>query len=605
MIPAMRKFIKYASVTVLLIAFAAPFAAPRLIDREALRTQLIGQLSTALGRPINIARLDVQLLPQPAITLEQANAILGDHPEDRLNIGRIRATLDAYSLFERQLRFTQIEIESLSLNATIVDNLRRIASALSKGSSGGSVDIRLQQVRLSDATWTTDDGLQLGPFSASAEWQDGSMPQHIVIAQQDNRLQAQLTFTGTAIDIRLQAHDWNTPVHVPLYRSLQITNLQAHARYSDDRLEIIDVEIAGAAGHLRVRGSLGWREAWRFDGKLTSEQVDMPLLLASFGQPTLPGHIRGECTLELQAPDATELLRNPGLDCRLQHALAGKEAQLRLTTRAEPAALSYTAQARNLILPVGPALHFDTLELHGRLVPGQITFSKARASAYNGVVDMQGDLSWRTGWQWNFTAHSRKLRLDPLLAVFDQYDLDGKLDADCQGKFTGATFSALFRQPGLNCEFLLTEGVLRDTDLEKAARLIKLDSHVSGDTPFDRLSGHLRMRDGQTQFTGLKLHSTALEAKGDVRIDRDKKLSGELNAGVKNTGGMVSVPLVVSGTVADPVIRPTASAMAGGAAGTVLLGPGVGTAVGVKVGEAVGKLTGWLKPKSASPAERD
>ena len=74
--------------------------------------------------------------------------------------------------------------------------------------------------------------------------------------------------------------------------------------------------------------------------------------------------------------------------------------------------------------------------------------------------------------------------LDPLLAVFDQHDFDGHLEADCDGRLAGKTFAALFHQPGLNCDFTITQGVLRNTDLEKAARLIKLDSKSVGETPF-------------------------------------------------------------------------------------------------------------------------
>lgn len=570
-----------------------------------MRNALVDQLSTALGHPVDIARLDMRLLPQPAIMLEQATASFGEQPEDALRIGRIRAKLDARALLARQIRFTSIEIDSLALNARLVETLRRTATALDKGASGGSVDVRLQQASVSGLTWTTEDGLQLGPFTATADWQDDSLPRQIVILQQDGGIQAQIDFAGSAIDVRIQAHEWTTPVHTPLYQPLRINDLRAQLRYSEGQLEIADADLAGAVGHLRLKGRLDWRETWRFDGKLSGERVDLRLLLGSLGQATVPGQIGGECALELRAPEAAQLFKQPGLDCTFRHAHAGKEAQLTLVTRAEGDALSYTAQARNLTLPLGPALQFDTLDVNGRLARGQITFRTANATAYQGELQMRGDLSWHSGWQWEFTAYSRKLRLDPLLAVFDQHDLDGRLDADCQGRLAGKTFNGLFQQPGLNCDFTISEGVLRNTDLEKAARLIKLDSRTAGDTPFDHLSGHLRMHDGQTQFSGLKLHSSALEARGAVTIATDKRLSGELKAGVKNTGGMMSVPLVVSGTVADPVIRPTTSAMAGGAAGTVLLGPGVGTAVGVKVGEAFSKVTGWLKPESENGTDQE
>ena len=54
-------------------------------------------------------------------------------------------------------------------------------------------------------------------------------------------------------------------------------------------------------------------------------------------------------------------------------------------------------------------------------------------------------------------------------------------------------------------------------------------------------------------------------------------------------------PLRVSGTVAEPRLRITEEALAGAAAGTAVMGPGLGTAVGIKAGKilkGVGRLLG-------------
>lgn len=601
----MRRSIRRGFTATAILLLALLFIGPWLIDREALRTSLVEQLSTVLGSTVEIAHLNIRFVPQPAITLEQTAISFGEHAEDTLKIDHIHATLDAFALLVPQIRFTRIEVNSLALNARIVERLRSIVATLNKGATGGSVDVRLERASINDVTWITDDNLKLGPFTVTTDWQDDSLPQEIVIEQDDGRLRARVGISGEAIDAHLQAHEWTTPVHAPLHQPLQINELQAHVSYSEGQLEISSADMVGAVGQLRLSGRLEWRDTWRFNGKLSGERLDLPLLLGSFGQPALPGHVGGECTLELQAPDAAQLFAQPALDCVLRHAHAGEEARLTLVTQTDADALKYTVRARNLTLPLGPALHFDTLDMNGRLIRGQLTFSMAQATAYRGEVKMQGDLSWHTGWQWNFTVHSRQVRLSPLLSVFGQNDLDGNLDADCQGRLAGASFNVLFQKPDLNCDFTLTGGVLRNADLERATKLINLGSETAGDTPFDHLSGRLRMHGGQTHFTGLKLRSTALEAKGDVSIDQGKNLSGRLSAGVRNTGDMVSVPLLVSGTVGDPVIRPTTSAMAGGAAGTMLLGPGVGTAVGVKVGEAFNKIGGWLKPKPGNESAQE
>lgn len=596
----MRVFLKVVLACLVLALLAGGFILSRLIEPEALRNTLTAQLSTALGRPVSIARLDLRLLPQPAVVIDQLETTLSDHPDDRLRLGRISATLSVPALLERQILISRLDVDSLALNPRLVDTLRTTLVALGRGTAGSAVAVRLRQAQVDGLVWTTANGVRLGPLNATLDLADDGLPEHITVTQNDGRLQADLHFKDQAVDLHLQARSWITPVHPPLQQALQVTTLEAHARYTDRRVELLDMNFIGPVGALQLNGVLEWRKDWHFAGKLNADYADLPLLLASLGQRKIAGNVTGACAIELRADTAKMLLRYPALDCALQHTDSGHTANINLVTRAETDALRYELHAANLRLPLGPPLQFDKLDLRGALTAGQITFDTARAEGYAGELELPGHLSWHSGWQWSFTAHAKRLQLDPLLAVFEQRTLDGRLTADCTGKLSAATPAALLTQPRLDCDFALTDGVLRSTDLEQAARLFKTSSKTAGTTPFEHLGGRLALHAGQARFTGLTLRSTALEASGSVTVAADRRLSGDVKAGLKNTGGMVSVPLVVSGTVGEPLVRPTTSAMAGGAAGTVLLGPGLGTAVGVKVGEAFGKMTRWLRPKDST-----
>lgn len=596
----MRVFFKVVLSCLAIALLAGWLIMSRLIEPEALRDTLTAQLSTALGRPVSIARLDLRLLPQPAVVIEQLATTLSDHPDDRLQLGRVSATLSVPALLERQILISRLDVDGLALNPRLVDTLRTTLAALDRGTAGSAVVVRLRQAQIDGLVWTTASGVRLGPLKATLDWAEDDLPEYIAVTQNDGRLQADLHFKDQAVDLNVQARSWTTPVYPPLQQALQVTALEAHARYTDRRVELLDMNFTGPAGALRLNGVLDWRKEWHFAGKLNSDRADLPLLLASLGQRKIVGNVTGACAIELRADTANMLLRNPALDCALQHTDNGRTANIDLVTRAQTDALRYELHAANLRLPLGPPLQFDKLDLRGALTAGQITFDTAHADGYAGELELPGHLSWHSGWQWNFTAHAKHLQLDPLLAVFDQHKLDGRLTADCKGKLSGSTPAALLAQPRLDCDFALADGVLRSTDLEQAARLFKTSSKTAGTTPFDHLGGRLALHAGQARFTDLKLRSTALEASGAVTVAADRRLSGELKAGLKNTGGMVSVPLAVSGRIGEPVVRPTASAMAGGAAGTVLLGPGLGTAVGVKVGEAFGKMTRWLKPKGTT-----
>ena len=592
-----RTILRVALPLLALAMIAAGFFVPRLFDAAALRDTLAGQLSTALGRPVTIERLDIRLLPQPAVVLENLHASLDEHPDAQLHIGRIQAAISVAALLDRHILVSRLDIRTLTLNAHLTGILQSTLAALNSGTRDSRVAVRLSQARVDDFVWRTTNGVNLGPYSATLDWAAGKLPERIAIAQTDGRVRADVSIVDGTIDISMHANEWTAPVHAPLHKAVHIARLEARARYSERNLEIFDLSFAGPIGNLQIKGIVDWHEAWRVNGALSGAAVDLPALLASFGQDGFPGYADGTCDFQLQANDAQALLLQPALDCNLRHTHDRQTAQITLKTQPAVNAVAYQVQARDLRLPVGPPLLFNTLDMRGQLMADAIRFDAARGTGYQGTLDMQGSLSWGSGWQWIFTAHGTRLHLDPLLAVFDQHKLDGRLDSNCEGKLAGATFSALFERPRLQCSFTIADGMLRNADLEQAARLFKTASAHAGSTPFDHLSGRLSMQSGQSRFSELKLTSSALEASGSVTVAADERLAGELNAGLKNTGGMVSVPLTVTGVLGEPIIRPTASAMAGGAAGTVLLGPGVGTAVGVKVGEALGKMTRWLKPK--------
>ncbi len=144
-------------------------------------------------------------------------------------------------------------------------------------------------------------------------------------------------------------------------------------------------------------------------------------------------------------------------------------------------------------------------------------------------------------------------------------------------------------------DFRISDGILHEADLERASQTFTREGLTGGQTRFDTLGGHLRLERRDLRLTGLKVASSALEAAGDVRVDPARNLSGEVEVGLRRTTALASIPLRVSGTVAEPRLRITEEALAGAAAGTAVMGPGLGTAVGIRAGKilkGVGRLLG-------------
>jgi hypothetical protein len=135
--------------------------------------------------------------------------------------------------------------------------------------------------------------------------------------------------------------------------------------------------------------------------------------------------------------------------------------------------------------------------------------------------------------------------------------------------------------------FTVRQAVVHGLDLEKAVRTVGLSR--GGQTPLDVLAGQLQTRGLDLRFTQLVASSGALSATGQVRVAPNSALSGQVQvvAGPAAFGKAVGVPLELGGSLTDPQVSLTRSAMLGAALGTVVM-PGVGTGAGASLGDRVG-----------------
>ena len=117
----------------------------------------------------------------------------------------------------------------------------------------------------------------------------------------------------------------------------------------------------------------------------------------------------------------------------------------------------------------------------------------------------------------------------------------------------------------------------------------------------------------ETQNTadGIVVRLRGVEAKGDTfsalgaATIANRRINAEVTVDI--VGGLVGVPLKVTGSLGSPEVSvrkaAAAGAVAGAALGTAVL-PGVGTAIGASVGAAIGKLFGGGDDSKAPPVPK-
>lgn len=194
----------------------------------------------------------------------------------------------------------------------------------------------------------------------------------------------------------------------------------------------------------------------------------------------------------------------------------------------------------------------------------------------------------------------RGVEVDNAMEAFKRNSIvRGKASGRTTLSASGRTVAELARSLHTRTNFSVASATLLRFDVDKAIRTAGTDR--AGQTPLQSLTGQM---DTQNTPAGIVVRYSALEAKGETFSARgegtiaDRRIDAQLT--VDLVGGLIGVPLKVSGPLAAPQVTIPKTALAGAAAGaavgTVIL-PGIGTAIGAGVGAAIGKMFGGEEKK--------
>lgn len=252
-----------------------------------------------------------------------------------------------------------------------------------------------------------------------------------------------------------------------------------------------------------------------------------------------------------------------------------------------------TMSARSWTLPVGVPLLIDRLDSEMMLVDKRLDIQRLDLELYEGKVSTDAVLTWQKNWSLEGKLNVAGVQLaKPVSMVSQSTQLSGKLSGDGSYKASAKEPAKLMEQLQANFRFKVLDGVLDGVDLAKAATLLGTKGGMDGQTRFDTLTGMLNVAGKQYHLRNLDIASGLLKATGDVKIKPNKELGGEVKVEIKKGTTLVTIPLQVTGTTEKPMVLPTKAALAGAAAGTAILGPGVGTNLGIQAADKLKGLFG-------------
>jgi hypothetical protein len=265
--------------------------------------------------------------------------------------------------------------------------------------------------------------------------------------------------------------------------------------------------------------------------------------------------------------------------------------------------------ARDWKLPAGPPLLMSGLTASGTLKPQQgLTLATIEGRLYDGTVSGKLNIGWAKEWTiaGNLDIHS--VEIQPVVALFTKdTTISGRLTANPVVDMRAPSAVQLSDAVDVESDFKVEKGIIYNIDLSNAPKaLLYKDALKGGETRFDNFSGHLSVDSAGYYLSKVEIASGVLTADAEVSISSKQELSGQIDVAIKGTAALVSTPLALSGTVQNPSLYPSKAALAGAAAGTALLGPGLGTTMGMKAARMTQKFFGGKpKKKKAGPAQAE
>ena len=315
--------------------------------------------------------------------------------------------------------------------------------------------------------------------------------------------------------------------------------------------------------------AISWKQGWIVTGQLEAESIGIKPFLDVLGGRGVAGNFNSNARVVLEAPTFKQLLAKPYID-----------GEFKVTD----GVITNTDPAR-------PVFVFDEFSGHGTLDTKQFSTQNALLKAYGGIFKGNPQISWARDWTAGGEIAAESIDLERLLAGFnDKKTISGSFTGQGKVDLAGTRFIDLDNNPYMEGQFRLKEGVFYKADLEKASTTLTKAGTTGGQTPFKELNGTALIKNGHITLSKLDITSSALEAKGRIHIDSNKNIEGKMDVGLRKTASLISIPLIVDGTTEIPHLRPTNSAVIGGAVGTGMLGPGLGTAIGIKVGKILNQI---------------
>ncbi|MDP3497151.1 MAG: AsmA-like C-terminal region-containing protein [Candidatus Nitrotoga sp.] len=253
---------------------------------------------------------------------------------------------------------------------------------------------------------------------------------------------------------------------------------------------------------------------------------------------------------ELSLPPVNGVVNFDGQRCFAKAVLKSEDGKLSMELQPQQSRWQIALAIKQGYVPLLPNILFNELTIKGELGAGEIKFHEIDGRLYGGMLAGSAHLTWLKGWQMQGLVNVKAMQLHDALP---QFGIAGEMDGDANFILRGEKLPLLAKTPHLDGKFLVKKGFINTIDMVETSRLPTRKVASNGRTHFDELSGVLQIDNNKKHLRQIKISAGVMSANGYVDITENKQLSGRLNVDLKIRADLGSVPLVLSGTLTEPV----------------------------------------------------
>jgi hypothetical protein len=549
-----------AVTTLLLLVMALIFITPL----DTYIPEIERRVGAQIQEPVRVGAVQLGLFPLPHLDLK--NVRIGRTPS--LQADEVEIELSLVALMSGEL-----VLHRVSVSGGVV-YLHELQLWLARFISfPHTQSIRFTEFQFRGVTLMIK-GVALEGLEGKVELDERGQLRRIWLAADEQKLVVSAVPVATKVDVQhlpglaFEAHGKNWQPSLMTGLPL-MEHVEASGVLDGNKVDVRLFNLSTSSAHATGSALLDFAMPWRVSAELKESEISLPQILAMLNYPATS---RG--TFQARGAVQSEYLDEMQKNIRFNGRVALRQAAVNLVKETGKPFVIDAFDAQLAIDEAGVSLN----DIHTRLYDGQASGKLMLDRATLGL-SVQGVV--------------KNVNLQPLIAsLSSEVLLSGRADAQTKFRLQLRDFEKFPANVRLQADFQMRKGILQKVDLEQVAKNPAQSYASQGATKFDQLNGRVQVDGDGYHFRQIALASGSLNAEGRLDVSPNMALKGMLDADVKGTAGLVSMPMVISGTLDKPSVSPSGTALAGAAVGTAILGPGLGTALGVKIGGFLHKLFG-------------